>query len=99
MPCSPVGHRTSAHRPETGASYPACYQRETAPGRWRVTTAEALPTWMSLGDPARLLLVPAALADPAVPPALRDVCARSLRRTTAVVTSRGAAGQGLSVAG
>lgn len=70
---------------------------ETAPGRWRVTTAEALPTWMSLTDPARLLLVPAVLADPATPPSLRDICSRSLRRTTAVVTSRGAAGNGLSV--
>jgi poly-gamma-glutamate synthesis protein (capsule biosynthesis protein) len=72
---------------------------ETGPGRWRVTAAEALPTWMSLDDPARLLLAPAALADPAVAPGLRDACARSVRRTTAVVTSRGAAGQGLSVGG
>jgi poly-gamma-glutamate capsule biosynthesis protein CapA/YwtB (metallophosphatase superfamily) len=68
-------------------------------GRWRVTTAGAVPTWMSLTDPARLLLVPAVLADPATPSGLREVCGRSLGRTTAVVTSRGAGGQGIHVGG
>jgi poly-gamma-glutamate capsule biosynthesis protein CapA/YwtB (metallophosphatase superfamily) len=72
---------------------------EVAPKRWRVTTAEAIATWMSLTDPARLLLIPAALADPATPPALRDVCARSLQRTVASVTSRGAAAHGLVTGG
>ncbi|GIJ58561.1 CapA family protein [Virgisporangium aurantiacum] len=73
---------------------------EVGPKRWRVTAAEAIPTWMSHDtDPARLVLVPAALADPATPPALRDACARSLRRTTTAVTARGAGAQGLSITG
>jgi poly-gamma-glutamate capsule biosynthesis protein CapA/YwtB (metallophosphatase superfamily) len=73
---------------------------EVGPERWRVTAAEAIATWMSHDtDPVRLVLVPAALADPATPPALRDVCARSLRRTTAAVTARGAGAQGLSIPG
>jgi hypothetical protein len=68
------------------------------PGGWRVTAAEAVATWMAHDtEPARLVLVPAALADPATPPALREACARSLRRTTTAVTARGAATQGLSI--
>jgi poly-gamma-glutamate synthesis protein (capsule biosynthesis protein) len=70
-----------------------------APGRWRVTLAEAIPTWMSLSDPARLLLVSAAIGGPGTPPAVREACARSLRRTSAVLTSRGAAEAGLRIAG
>jgi hypothetical protein len=72
---------------------------EVAPGRWWVTTAEALATWMSLENPARLVLVPSALVDPATPPAMRQACARSLQRTAATLTLRGAAAQGLLIPG
>jgi hypothetical protein len=73
---------------------------EAGSGRWRVTAAEAIATWMAHDTvPARLVLVPAALADPATPPALREACARSLRRTAAAVTARGAGAHGLSIPG
>jgi poly-gamma-glutamate capsule biosynthesis protein CapA/YwtB (metallophosphatase superfamily) len=68
-----------------------------SPNRWRVVRAEALPTWMQLESPARLILVPAALADPATPAPLRAACARSLRRTTTALLSRRADTAGLLI--
>jgi poly-gamma-glutamate synthesis protein (capsule biosynthesis protein) len=69
---------------------------EQGAGRWRVSAATALATWMDLGQPARLRLVATALADPATPKAVRAACERSLRRTRATVTALGAADAGLT---
>lgn len=63
--------------------------REVGPGRWRVVRAEALPTWMHLANPARLVYVPAALADPTVRPPLRAACLAARTRIAAAVTARG----------
>src|SRR5690606_2096372 len=63
--------------------------REVGPGRWRVVRAEALPTWMHLANPARLLYVPAALADPTTKPPLRKACLAARTRIAAAVTARG----------
>ncbi|MFS8478548.1 MAG: CapA family protein [Micromonosporaceae bacterium] len=63
--------------------------REVGPGRWRVVRAEALPTWMHLANPARLLYVPAALADPTTKPPVRKACLAARKRIAAAVTARG----------
>ncbi|MBY8871847.1 CapA family protein [Micromonospora sp. PLK6-60] len=44
---------------------------EVAPGRWRVTRMEALPTWTDLTPRLRLVDLTAALADPGTAPAAR----------------------------
>lgn len=41
---------------------------EVAPHRFRITRAEAIPTWMDISPKLRLIDLPAALADPATPP-------------------------------
>jgi poly-gamma-glutamate synthesis protein (capsule biosynthesis protein) len=71
--------------------------RRVSPDRWRVVRAEALPTWMRLESPARPVLVPDALADPATPAPLRAACVRSLRRTTTALLSRRADTAGLLI--
>jgi len=40
---------------------------EVAPHRFRITRAEAIPTWMDISPKLRLIDLPAALADPATP--------------------------------
>lgn len=55
-------------------------------GRWRVVRAEVLPTWTDLSNPARLVYVPAALADPTTAARVRAACLASRRRTAAAVT-------------
>ncbi|WP_212828477.1 CapA family protein [Catellatospora sp. TT07R-123] len=58
---------------------------EVEPGRFRVTRAEALPTYMRLNDgPARVLLVSAC------PAPLQRACRASADRSTRVLRSRGA---------
>lgn len=65
---------------------------ETAPGRFAVSKAAALPTFMQLNDgPARLLLV----AD--CPAARQAVCRASGARSYRVLRSRGAGDAGLTV--
>jgi poly-gamma-glutamate synthesis protein (capsule biosynthesis protein) len=65
---------------------------ETAPGRFTVAEAAALPTFMQLNDgPARLLLVSAC------PAARQAACRASGARSDRVLRSRGAAAVGLVV--
>lgn len=62
---------------------------ETAPGRFQVTRAEALPTFMRLGSgPSRVLLTSSCVRTAARP--LSAECGASARRTAKVVRSRGA---------
>jgi poly-gamma-glutamate synthesis protein (capsule biosynthesis protein) len=73
---------------------------EVSPGVFRVSAAEVVPTFMWLdGSPARLYDIPAVLANPNSPPALRSSCLASLRRTRAVLAQRGAFDQGLVLRG
>ena len=65
-------------------------------GRWRVTRAEYVPTYIELGPPIRLVDLPAALADPALPAATRTRYAAVQAGTDEVVTSLGASGSGLA---
>ncbi|MBT8225352.1 MAG: CapA family protein [Dactylosporangium sp.] len=74
--------------------------RRQASGRWRVVVAKTIPTWMDLsgsGKPraVRLVSIPSVLGDATAPAPLRRACLRSLRRTNAVLISRGAAAAGL----
>ncbi|NUT31468.1 MAG: CapA family protein [Hamadaea sp.] len=62
---------------------------ETAPGRFQVTRAEALPTFMRLGSgPSRVLLTTSCVRAAARP--LAAECGASARRTARVIRSRGA---------
>lgn len=71
---------------------------EKTPGRFVVTRAEALPTWMSLvSGPARLLEVPRALRDGRLSAALRRECQASWRRSAGHLRSRGGPAAGLTV--
>jgi poly-gamma-glutamate capsule biosynthesis protein CapA/YwtB (metallophosphatase superfamily) len=71
--------------------------QKVADHRWRVVTAEALPTMMDLDGTARLVLVPTALGNRGTSATLREACLRSLARTTAALTARGALTAGLVI--
>jgi hypothetical protein len=62
-----------------------------AGGGWKVTRAEFIPTYIDRGPPPRVVEVTAALADPGLPAARRQVLQGVLRRTMRTVYSRGAA--------
>ncbi|WP_422737890.1 CapA family protein [Micromonospora sp. WMMD729] len=63
---------------------------ETAPGRWRVTRMEALPTWTDLTPALRLVDLTAALADPGTPPGRRDDYRAAHQRVLGYVRALGA---------
>jgi hypothetical protein len=71
------------------------FSRDTA-GRWRVTRADYVPTYIELGPPIRVVNLPAALADPALPAQTRARYATVQADTDAVVTSLGATPGGLT---
>jgi hypothetical protein len=55
-----------------------------------VTRAEFIPTYIDSGPPLRVVNVTAALAEPRLPPARRQIMQDVLRRTSRTVYSRGA---------
>jgi poly-gamma-glutamate synthesis protein (capsule biosynthesis protein) len=61
---------------------------EVAPGRWRVTRAEAIPTWVDLTPDIHMVDLPAALADPATPPAQREIYRAARTRIAGYVRAR-----------
>jgi poly-gamma-glutamate capsule biosynthesis protein CapA/YwtB (metallophosphatase superfamily) len=66
---------------------------EVEPGRFQVTQADALPTWMLPGDSGRARVLDAArCAEHARPADLRRACRASWRRTAGQVSKRGAGG-------
>jgi poly-gamma-glutamate capsule biosynthesis protein CapA/YwtB (metallophosphatase superfamily) len=67
-----------------------------AAGRWQVTRAEYVPTYIELGPPIRLVDLPAALADPTLPATVRARYATVQAGTDQVVTSLGASAAGLA---
>lgn len=71
---------------------------ETAPGRWRVTGVEVVAAWMEYHPAARVVNLPAALADPATGPDRADRYRRILDRITGYVDQRGALADGLRMA-
>lgn len=72
---------------------------EVSPGRFRVTKAEAIPTFMSLSGSARLVNLPDALANPRLPASQRSAYRTSWQRTRGYLLSRGAGAAGLVVVG
>ena len=70
---------------------------ETEPGRWRITTAEAVPTWVDISPRIRLVNLPAALASPDTPADLRRVYQSAYDRIKGHLLSRGAGADGLIV--
>jgi hypothetical protein len=70
---------------------------ETAPGRWAVTTAAAVPTWVDLTPAIRIVDLPRALADPATPTAARAVYRAAYDRISGYLNGRGAAQAGLTI--
>jgi Bacterial capsule synthesis protein PGA_cap len=67
----------------------------SARGTWSVTQAGYLPLLVTRAPPIRLLPVPQALRTQSYGSATRARLTQALTRTTRVVTSRGASGQGL----
>lgn len=67
------------------------------PGRWRVTRAEALATWMAYHPAARVVDVAAAAGNPRLSAERRAFYRRVLRRITEYLGMRGALADGLHV--
>ncbi|MDT4945223.1 MAG: hypothetical protein QOH14_1956 [Pseudonocardiales bacterium] len=72
---------------------------EVAPHRFRVTKAEAIPTWMDVAPKLRLIDLPRALADPAITGARRATYHHAYDQISGYLDGYGALGQGLAVAG
>lgn len=72
---------------------------EMAKGKWRVTLAEAIPTWMDLNPDIRLVDLPTALADPATPANRRAIYQAAEDRIRGYLLARGGASNGLKVLG
>lgn len=70
----------------------------TAPGHWRVTKVEVVPTWMEYRPQARVVDLPAALASSGLDAGRRATYRRAYDRISRWVTSRGARSAGLTVA-
>lgn len=75
---------------------------EAAPGKFRVSRAEAIPTFMYTGQeggPTRLIDIPAELAKPGLSTARRRLYVASWKRTAREVDAMGAGRHGLIVLG
>jgi poly-gamma-glutamate synthesis protein (capsule biosynthesis protein) len=70
---------------------------EVGPHRWRVTRAEAIPTWMQLTPQLRLIDLPRALADPATTTAERASYQRAHGQIVAYLNSLDATSHGLVI--
>ncbi|MFK3981510.1 CapA family protein [Micromonospora sp. NPDC050397] len=70
---------------------------ETAPKEWKITEAAAIPTWTDISPDIRLVDLPAALADPALPADRRTVYQGAYDRVSGYLKARGAGGDGLRV--
>ncbi|MDG4803415.1 CapA family protein [Micromonospora sp. WMMD980] len=72
---------------------------EVAPGRWRVTLAQAIPIWMDLNPDARLVDLPVALAEPATAKGRKIIYRAALDRIRGHLLAGGGAEAGLKVLG
>jgi len=70
---------------------------EINPGRFTVTRAEAIPTWMDITPRLRLIDLPASLADSKTRSSARSTYQAAYNRIIADLNSRGAIKQGLVV--
>jgi len=96
-----LGNHVARHAQPRGSTEEGVIARFTftqRAGRWSVTRAEYVPVLNDLGPPIRLVDLPAALADPATPTPKRSRYQAAEDRIRTVVTSRGAAADGLVIA-
>jgi len=70
---------------------------EVAPHKWKITKAEAIPTWVDVAPKIRLIDLPAALASPSTPAALRETYQAAHQRIAGYLATRGAVPAGLVV--
>jgi poly-gamma-glutamate capsule biosynthesis protein CapA/YwtB (metallophosphatase superfamily) len=96
-----MGNQISRHADPVNESREGVMPRftftETSPGTFRVTKAEAIPTWMDITPKLRLIDLPAALADSATPGPARTAYQTAYDRIVGDLNSRGAIRQGLVV--
>jgi capsule synthesis protein PGA_cap len=71
---------------------------EVTPGRWRVTDVTVRPTFMEYAPAARVVDLPAAIADPGTPADKRADYARISRRIAGYLDQLGARADGMTVA-
>jgi sugar phosphate isomerase/epimerase len=71
---------------------------EITPHHWRITKAEAIPTWMELSPQLRLIDLPRALSDPAITAGQRATYQAAFNRIEHYVGTLGALRDGLTVA-
>lgn len=70
---------------------------EVAPHHWRITRAEAIPTWVDVAPKIRLIDLPAALAARSTPAELRAVYQAAHQRIAGYLAPRGAVRAGLVI--
>ncbi len=70
---------------------------EVAPHRWKITRAEAIPTWIDIAPKVRLVDLPAALASAATSSKARATYAAAHQRIVGYLDARDAAKAGLIV--
>jgi hypothetical protein len=78
-------------------SYARVTFTEVGPGRWRISTVEAISTWVDISPEIRLVDLPRALGDPATPAHLRATYQAAYNRIKSYLLSRGAGPAGLRV--
>lgn len=96
-----MGNQISRHADPIDDSREGVMPRFTftqiGPHRWRVTKAEAIPTWMQLTPQLRLIDLPRALTDPATTPAERTTYQRAHGQIVGYLNTLGATSHGLIV--
>jgi poly-gamma-glutamate synthesis protein (capsule biosynthesis protein) len=71
---------------------------EVAPHRFRLTRAEAIPTWMQIAPKLRLIDLPAALRDRSLSAGLRSTYQHAYDQIVRYLNAYGALAHGLVVA-
>src|SRR5262249_49101186 len=98
-----MGNEVARHSDPIDASREGVMPRftftEVEPGHWKITKAEALPTWVDLTPKIRIVELARALADPGTPAPQRSVYQAAYDRISTYVRSRGAGQMGLIIGG
>jgi len=96
-----MGNQISRHADPVNESREGVMPRFTftrgANGLWRMSKAEAIPTWMQIKPVLRLIDLPAALASDATSAADRAIFQAAYDRISGYLNSRGAVKQGLTI--
>jgi poly-gamma-glutamate synthesis protein (capsule biosynthesis protein) len=96
-----MGNEIARHEDPIDASREGVMPRftftRTGPAQWRVTTAEAIPTWVALTPAIRIVDLPAALATDATSGPDRQADQAAYDRISGYLRSRGADAAGLRI--